>query len=69
MGKDGAAGMKEMHEAGAHTFAQDEASCVVFGMPKEAIIQGGVDEVVPLKDMAKQVLAYLNTMGGKAFRV
>lgn len=69
MGKDGAAGMKEMQEAGAHTFAQDEASCVVFGMPKEAIAQGGVDEVVPLKDMANQVLAYLNTMGGKAFRV
>jgi len=69
MGKDGAAGMKEMHEAGAHTFAQDEASCVVFGMPKEAIAQGGVDDIVPLKDMAKQVLAYLSTLGGKAFCV
>lgn len=69
MGKDGAAGMKEMHEAGAHTFAQDEASCVVFGMPKEAIAQGGVDDIVPLKDMAEQILAYLSTMGGKAFRV
>jgi two-component system chemotaxis response regulator CheB len=43
--------MKEMHDAGAHTFAQDEASCVVFGMPKEAIAHGGVDEIVPLKDM------------------
>lgn len=69
MGKDGAAGMKEMHAAGAHTFAQDEASCVVFGMPKEAIVQGGVDEIVPLKDMAKQILTYLASMGGKAFRV
>ncbi len=69
MGKDGAAGMKEMHEAGAHTFAQDEASCVVFGMPKEAIAQGGVDEIVPLKDMAKKILTHLNVMGDKAFRV
>jgi two-component system chemotaxis response regulator CheB len=69
MGKDGAAGMKEMHEAGAHTFAQDEASCVVFGMPKEAIAQGGVDEIVPLKDMAKQILTYLASMGVKTFRI
>jgi len=69
MGKDGAAGMKEMHEAGAHTFAQDEASCVVFGMPKEAIVQGGVDEIVPLKDMAKKILTHLNVMGDKVFRV
>ena len=69
MGKDGAAGMKEMHEAGAHTFAQDEASCVVFGMPKEAIAQGGVDEIVPLKDMAKKILTHLNVMGDKVFRV
>jgi two-component system chemotaxis response regulator CheB len=69
MGKDGAAGMKEMHDAGAHTFAQDEASCVVFGMPKEAIAHGGVDEVVPLKDMAQKILEYLNSFGTKAFRV
>lgn len=69
MGKDGAVGMKEMHEAGAHTFAQDEASCVVFGMPKEAIAHGGVDEIVPLKDMAKRVLDYLGSLGAKSFRV
>jgi len=69
MGKDGAAGMKDMHEAGAHTFAQDEASCVVFGMPKEAIAHGGVDEVVPLGNMAKRILEYLNTLGTRAFRV
>jgi two-component system chemotaxis response regulator CheB len=48
MGADGADGMKEMHDAGAATIAQDEASCVVFGMPKEAIARGGVDRVVPL---------------------
>jgi len=68
MGKDGAAGMKEMQAAGAHTFAQDEASCVVFGMPKEAIAQGGVDEIVPLKDMAKRILNHLSSLGAKAFR-
>ncbi len=59
MGKDGAACMLEMRQAGAHNFAQDEASCVVFGMPKEAIALGGVHEVVPLKEMAGRVLAYL----------
>jgi two-component system chemotaxis response regulator CheB len=69
MGKDGAAGMKEMHDAGAHTFSQDEASCVVFGMPKEAIAHGGVDDIVPLKDMARSILNYLATLGTKSFRV
>ncbi len=68
MGKDGAAGMKEMNEAGAHTFAQDEASCVVFGMPKEAINQGGVDDIVALKDMPRAILTYLNSMGAKSYR-
>lgn len=61
MGKDGAAGMLEMKRAGAHTFAQDEASCVVFGMPREAIAAGGVDEVVTLKDMAARVMARAGT--------
>lgn len=56
MGKDGAAGMLEMKQAGATNYAQDEASCVVFGMPKEAIALGGVDEVVSLNDMARRVL-------------
>ncbi len=59
MGKDGASGMLEMKQAGAHTFAQDEATCVVFGMPREAIALGGVDEVVPLDDMASRVLSRL----------
>lgn len=58
MGKDGALGLKEMHDAGAHTFAQDEKSCVVFGMPKEAIAQGGVDEIVPLHDIAQRIMQY-----------
>jgi len=69
MGKDGAAGMLEMHQAGAHTFAQDEASCVVFGMPKEAIALGGVDDVVALPNMAKRVMAQLRSMGLQAIRV
>lgn len=66
MGKDGAAGLKEMHEAGAHTLAQDEASCIVYGMPKEAIAQGGVDDVVPLKDIARRVVFYLRATGTKS---
>ena len=63
MGKDGAEGMLEMHKSGAYNLAQDEASCVVFGMPKEAIAVGGVDEVVPLKDMARRVLLKLSSFG------
>lgn len=51
MGKDGAEGMLEMKRAGAHNFAQDEASCVVFGMPKAAIDVGAVDEVASLENM------------------
>jgi two-component system, chemotaxis family, protein-glutamate methylesterase/glutaminase len=52
MGADGAAGMFQMHEAGACNIAQDESSCVVFGMPKEAIKLGGVMKVLPLTQMA-----------------
>jgi two-component system, chemotaxis family, protein-glutamate methylesterase/glutaminase len=54
MGDDGARGMKEMHDAGAHTIAQDEESCVVFGMPKEAIKLNGVTEILPLDLIALQ---------------
>lgn len=60
MGKDGAAAMLSMHSAGSYNFAQDEASCVIFGMPREAIALGAVDEIVPLDKMAERVLAYLN---------
>ena len=56
MGDDGAQGLKEMHDAGARTFAQDEASSVVFGMPKEAIRLGGVDKVLPLGDIPAAIL-------------
>ena len=55
MGDDGALGMKEMHDAGARTYAQDEKSCVVFGMPKEAIRFGGVDQVLPLEQIPAAV--------------
>ena len=56
MGADGAAGMLEMKNAGAQTIAQDEESCVVFGMPKEAIKQGGVDRIVPLNNVTRTAL-------------
>jgi len=58
MGDDGADGMLELHQAGARTIAQDEASSVVFGMPKEAIERGGVDEVLPLPRIASAVLKW-----------
>ncbi len=57
MGNDGAEGLLAMKQAGARTFAQDEASCVVFGMPREAIKRGGVDRVVPLAAMAGALLS------------
>lgn len=69
MGKDGAAGMRAMHEAGARTLAQDEASCIVFGMPREAIALGGVDEIVPLAHMSERVLANLALFGAHGNRV
>lgn len=56
MGDDGAQGIKELHDAGAATFAQDEATSVVFGMPKEAIRLGGVDEILPLESLPSAVL-------------
>jgi two-component system chemotaxis response regulator CheB len=56
MGDDGARGMREMKEAGAHTIAQDEQSCVVFGMPKEAVQMGGVDKVMPLDKIAPYLI-------------
>ena len=56
MGDDGARGMLEMKQAGAATIAQDEATCVVFGMPKEAIKLGGVDKVMPLQSVARAIL-------------
>lgn len=56
MGDDGAHGMKEMFDAGAVTIAQDEATCVVYGMPHEAVKLGGVNKVMPLQNIAGEVL-------------
>jgi len=69
MGRDGAAGMREMRDAGAWNIAQDEESCVVFGMPKEAINSGGVDEVLPLKSIARAVIGQITARGGRQNRV
>jgi len=57
MGDDGAKGMFEMRQAGAKTIAQDEESCVVFGMPKEAIKAGAVEKILPLQSVAAAILA------------
>lgn len=60
MGGDGAKEMLTMKQAGAFTIAQDEASCVVFGMPKEAIKAGGVDKVLPLHEIAGAIIAHVS---------
>lgn len=58
MGRDGADGMFAMKEKGAFNIAQDEKSCVIFGMPKEAIAKGGTDETLPLEKIAARVMAH-----------
>ena len=68
MGKDGAQGLLAMRQAGAYTFAQDEASCVVFGMPREGIALGGACEVVSLDHMAERILHQI-AASGRAQRV
>ena len=67
MGDDGARSMLEMKEAGAHTVAQDEESCVVFGMPKEAIQRGAVRRTLPLARLAGEIVAYAEG-GGERLR-
>ncbi len=62
MGNDGARGLFNMHESGAKTIAQSEKSCVVFGMPKEAIKLGAVDKIVDLDKIAASMIATLNSM-------
>jgi two-component system, chemotaxis family, protein-glutamate methylesterase/glutaminase len=57
MGDDGALGLLEMHKAGARTVAQDEKSCVVYGMPKEAVKLGAVDKTVPLDAIEREIVA------------
>lgn len=69
MGQDGADGLLEMKQAGAITLAEDEQSCVVFGMPKEAIARGGVSEVVTLWQMPQAVTASLERLMASRARV
>ena len=59
MGDDGARGLKELHDTGARTLAQDEESCVVYGMPKEAVKLGAVDRVLPLDEIHTEILRAL----------
>jgi len=59
MGNDGAQAMREMKDAGSYNYVQDEASCIVFGMPREAIAHGAADEVLPLVDIAPALLGRL----------
>jgi len=68
MGKDGAAGLLAMRQAGAPTIAQDEASCVVYGMPREAIALGGAADIVSLEEIAPRLLALVSS-SGRAQRV
>jgi two-component system chemotaxis response regulator CheB len=65
LGNDGAKAMREMRDAGSYNFVQDEASCIVFGMPREAILHGAADEVLPLQDIAQ---ALLNRLRGSVDR-
>ncbi len=69
MGKDGATAMLAMREAGAFNIAQDEATCVVFGMPKEAIAAGATHEVLPLESIAPRALRHLESAGAGHVRV
>jgi len=70
MGADGAKAMREMRDAGSYNFAQDEASCVVFGMPREAIAHGAVHEVLPLTQIAGKLIERLrSTVGASMNRV
>lgn len=61
MGNDGAKAMREMKDAGSFNFVQDEASCIVFGMPREAIVHGAADEVLPLTAIAPALIAKLSS--------
>ncbi len=69
MGKDGAVGMANMKQAGAYNFAQNEDSCVVYGMPREAVAHGGVDVEAHLQELPKLVLNYLTENSARALRV
>jgi two-component system chemotaxis response regulator CheB len=69
MGNDGAKAMREMKDAGSYNYVQDEASCVVFGMPREAIQHGAADEILPLTAIAPALLARLANSASDRYRV
>ena len=69
MGRDGADAMREMRDAGAHNVAQDEASCIVYGMPREAVAVAAVQEVLPLAQIAEHLLAQVRAAGPALSRV
>jgi two-component system, chemotaxis family, protein-glutamate methylesterase/glutaminase len=64
MGRDGATAMKAMRDAGSYNYAQDEATCVVFGMPREAIQAGAANEVLPLSQIAPALITKLTESAG-----
>lgn len=66
MGADGASAMREMRDAGSYNYVQDEASCIVFGMPREAIARGAADEVLPLNQIASALITRLRGTSDKA---
>ena len=68
MGNDGAKAMREMKDAGAYNFVQDEASCIVFGMPREAILHGAADEVLPLSKIAEALVGKVR-LASDRFRI
>jgi two-component system chemotaxis response regulator CheB len=69
MGKDGVQGLLEMKQAGSYTIAQDEATCVIFGMPKEAIAAGSVCEVLPLQNIARRTMENLALTSVRSSRI
>jgi two-component system chemotaxis response regulator CheB len=64
MGSDGAVGLQAIRQAGGTTIAQDEASCVVYGMPRAAVALGAVDRVVPLAGIPEAIVAAVNAAAG-----
>lgn len=67
MGADGATAMREMKDAGSYNYVQDEASCIVFGMPREAIAKGAADEVLPLVQIAPALVARLRGTSDRGY--
>jgi two-component system chemotaxis response regulator CheB len=69
MGRDGAQAMRDMRDAGSYNIVQDEASCVVFGMPREAIAAGAANEVAPLTEIAGRMVNHLMKCGTRAAKL